>query len=266
MKRVGYDLSSEFHSRAPYGRVPNERRSKRNMTEPINIETQYKEKFRPDESALDQEVDAALGGLSMEELYRFDKPTPGAAGAHRRYAAIHINPRACGGDGSPGSTRTTCSSISAARARASPRCCSSRRSPKVGEEIDFNVDRYDEREGLLILSRKGAAATNVSWENLEVGQIVEGTVTGMNKGGLELDVKGMRGVHAGRPGRPLLPEGHLHVHRPEDAGRGDAVRPRTPRTWSSAGGTSWSARRKKPARSCWPNWPRARPARGRSAT
>ena len=32
----------------------------------------------------------------------------------------------------------------------------------------------------------------MTWENLEVGQIVEGIVTGMNKGGLELDVKGMR--------------------------------------------------------------------------
>jgi small subunit ribosomal protein S1 len=58
--------------------------------------------------------------------------------------------------------------------------------------MEFNVDRYDAREGLLILSRKGSAASNVTWENLEVGQIVEGTVTGVNKGGLEVSVKGMR--------------------------------------------------------------------------
>jgi small subunit ribosomal protein S1 len=64
--------------------------------------------------------------------------------------------------------------------------------PKVGDEIEFDVEKYDAREGLLILKRKGAANANVSWENLEVGQVVEGTVTGTNKGGLELDVKGMR--------------------------------------------------------------------------
>src|SRR5207253_2105005 len=61
--------------------------------------------------------------------------------------------------------------------------------PKVGDEMDFHVERYDPAEGLLILTRKGAASTNVSWETLEVGQIVEGVVTGVNKGGLELSVK-----------------------------------------------------------------------------
>ena len=45
---------------------------------------------------------------------------------------------------------------------------------------------------MLILNRKGATATNVSWDNLELGQIVEGSVTGMNKGGLELEIKSMR--------------------------------------------------------------------------
>jgi hypothetical protein len=34
----------------------------------------YKEKFRPDQTALDQEVETALAGVSMEELYGFDKP------------------------------------------------------------------------------------------------------------------------------------------------------------------------------------------------
>ena len=35
----------------------------------------YKEKFRPDADAkLDAQIDAALGGLSMDALYGFDKP------------------------------------------------------------------------------------------------------------------------------------------------------------------------------------------------
>ena len=60
--------------------------------------------------------------------------------------------------------------------------------PVVGQEMEFNVDRYDEREGVLILTRKGATAQNASWENLEIGQVVEGTVTGVNKGGLEVEL------------------------------------------------------------------------------
>ncbi|MGA2166554.1 MAG: S1 RNA-binding domain-containing protein, partial [Solirubrobacteraceae bacterium] len=64
--------------------------------------------------------------------------------------------------------------------------------PKVGEEYEFIVQKYDEREGLLLLTRKGSLATGVTWDNLEVGQVVEGTVTGVNKGGLELEVKAMR--------------------------------------------------------------------------
>jgi small subunit ribosomal protein S1 len=58
--------------------------------------------------------------------------------------------------------------------------------------MEFHIDRFDPEEGLLILNLKGAVATNVTWENLEVGQVVEGSVSGMNKGGLEVQVKGMR--------------------------------------------------------------------------
>src|SRR4029077_15779287 len=76
--------------------------------------------------------------------------------------------------------------------------------PKVGDEIEFTVERYDAREGLLILTRKGPTATNVNWENLEVGQIVEGTVTGVNKGGLELQVKTMRA---------FMPSGQVDIYQ-----------------------------------------------------
>jgi hypothetical protein len=39
-----------------------------------HLEEQYKQKFRPDESALDQQVDAALAEVSMDDLYGFNKP------------------------------------------------------------------------------------------------------------------------------------------------------------------------------------------------
>ncbi len=146
----------------------------------------YKQKFRPDDTAVDKEVEAALGDLSIEDLYGFDKPKPSSGGASspqqkgmKRGRIISIGKEDVFVDFG-GKSQGIASMMQFDE------------EPKVGDEMDFHVDRYDEREGLLILTRKGAAAANVSWENLEAGQVVEGTVTGVNKGGLELDVKGMR--------------------------------------------------------------------------
>src|SRR4051812_3054070 len=42
---------------------------------------ELKQKFRPDQSALDAELDAALANVSMEELYGFNKPQTSAPAA-----------------------------------------------------------------------------------------------------------------------------------------------------------------------------------------
>ena len=149
---------------------------------------QYKQKFRPDsDPALDKEVEAALGDVSVEQLLGFDKPQdqpeagPSAAaqaGGARRGKVVSIGRDDVFVD-LGGKSQGICSIMQF-------------ESAKIGDEFDFVVDHYDEREGLLVLNRKGVIATNVSWENLEVGQVVEGVVSGMNKGGLELEIKGMR--------------------------------------------------------------------------
>ncbi|HSU65615.1 MAG TPA: S1 RNA-binding domain-containing protein [Tepidisphaeraceae bacterium] len=148
---------------------------------------EYKERFRPDsDPGLDKEVEAALADVPVEELYAFDKPRPEAAAGQAA--------------GQPDGTRRG-KVVSIGRddvfidlGGKSQGICSLMQfdTVKIGEEFDFTVDRYDEREGLLILNRKGVVSSNVSWDNMEVGQIVEGTVTGMNKGGLEVEIKGMR--------------------------------------------------------------------------
>src|SRR5258706_314838 len=149
---------------------------------------QYKEKFRPDtDSALERELSAALGEVSIEKLYGFDKPQPKpdegaeqlAAKGLRKGRVVSIGKDDVfidlGGKSQGIISLTQFDEV-----------------PTVGQELEFHVERYDPREGLLILTRRGGIATNVSWDNLEIGQIVEGTVTGMNKGGLELQVKNMR--------------------------------------------------------------------------
>jgi small subunit ribosomal protein S1 len=146
----------------------------------------YKEKFRPDTSALDKELDNVLGGVDLDALY-------GSAEQQQQAASP--------GDNRQKGTRKgriisiTPDDVMVDFGGKSQGICPLEQfetEPHVGDEIEFDVEKYDAREGLLILKRKGAANANVSWENLEVGQIVEGMVTGLNKGGLELEVKNMR--------------------------------------------------------------------------
>jgi small subunit ribosomal protein S1 len=144
---------------------------------------QTKEKYRPDADAIDREVEDALGGMSIEDIIA--APTPPekraepAARGMRRGRVISVDKDEVFVDfGSKSQGVAPTSQFE--------------NEPKVGDEMEFHVDRFDREDGLLILTLKGAVAQNVNWENLEIGQIVEGTVTGMNKGGLEVQVKGMR--------------------------------------------------------------------------
>lgn len=63
--------------------------------------------------------------------------------------------------------------------------------PKVGEELEVVIDKFEPTEQINICSRPGQVV-KAAWENLEVGQTVEGKVVGVNKGGLEVEVAGHR--------------------------------------------------------------------------
>ncbi|MHC5007505.1 MAG: 30S ribosomal protein S1, partial [Planctomycetota bacterium] len=78
--------------------------------------------------------------------------------------------------------------------------------PTVGERHDFIVDRYDAKEGLLLLSRQGAIR-KADWESLVVGQAVEARCTGHNKGGLELEIA----KH-----RAFMPAGQIDLRHIDD--------------------------------------------------
>jgi small subunit ribosomal protein S1 len=64
--------------------------------------------------------------------------------------------------------------------------------PAVGDIVEVVFDRYDRDEGLLVMSRQGAAVA-ATWANLKKGMIVEARVTKAIKGGAEVDVNGIRG-------------------------------------------------------------------------
>lgn len=63
--------------------------------------------------------------------------------------------------------------------------------PKVGDQLSVVIDKFEASEGLFVCSRPGSVQ-KADWELLEPGQILEAKVTGVSKGGLELEVANHR--------------------------------------------------------------------------
>ncbi|MBX3395342.1 MAG: S1 RNA-binding domain-containing protein [Phycisphaerae bacterium] len=76
----------------------------------------------------------------------------------------------------------------------------------VGDAIEVLVLGTDDVGGLLKVSRKQAKQASIM-KNMHVGLVVEGKVTGMNKGGLEVDIEGIRG---------FIPASQVDVHFVKD--------------------------------------------------
>ncbi len=79
--------------------------------------------------------------------------------------------------------------------------------PEPGATIDVVIDRFDPAEGVLLLRLKGAAI-EADWTNLKKGVVVEARVTKVIKGGVEVDVNGIRG---------FLPISQIDLSRIDDA-------------------------------------------------
>lgn len=62
---------------------------------------------------------------------------------------------------------------------------------ELGRRVDVVAERYDGDGDVLIVNRKGAIQ-RATWTNLAVGMVVEGRVTGLIKGGLEINLQGIR--------------------------------------------------------------------------
>jgi ribosomal protein S1 len=64
--------------------------------------------------------------------------------------------------------------------------------PTPGTEVDVHIEGYDQANGLTLLSRRGAAV-EADWSSVVPGMVVEARVTETNKGGLTVNVNGIRG-------------------------------------------------------------------------
>ena len=142
---------------------------------------------------------------------------------------------------SPRFTTTTYSSTWAAATRASCRSGNSKQAPAEGEELELLVVRFNADEGLYELSRPTAAVSVGNWDEVTEGQVVEVTITGRNKGGLECQVAGIRGFIPDGPGFDVPRRGS---RRSSSASGWPASLPKptaTAATWCSATGPLWSA-------------------------
>lgn len=79
--------------------------------------------------------------------------------------------------------------------------------PAEGTELDLLVVRFLPEEGLYEVSRPTAAVDIGNWDDVNEGQIVEVTVTGSNKGGLECQIANIRG---------FIPMGQVSLYRVEN--------------------------------------------------
>lgn len=164
---------------------------------PQPAENKYK-KFTHDlDEKLQAEIEAALGDMSLEDMLDVaDKPKSNTSGELQELKSgtivsiqdndifVEFGPKSMG--------------ICPRKQFDNP--------PTVGEKLQFIVERYDAKEGLLLLSREGAVR-KAAWESLQVGQVIEARCTGTNKGGLEMDVANHKA---------FMPAGQVDLRHIED--------------------------------------------------
>ncbi len=78
--------------------------------------------------------------------------------------------------------------------------------PAIGSEVEVDIQGYDPADGLLKLSRMGQAQAVSNWSSVAVGMNVEAKVIETNKGGLSVEINGIRG---------FMPFRELDIYRVE---------------------------------------------------
>jgi ribosomal protein S1 len=79
--------------------------------------------------------------------------------------------------------------------------------PAPGTVVEVSIEGYDRANGLLLLTRLGAAVV-ADWSSVAEGMTVEARVVETNKGGLAVDINGIRG---------FMPISQIDLYRVENA-------------------------------------------------
>ncbi len=133
---------------------------------------------------LQQEIDAALDGVSLDDLMN-DSSTSSARNAEpkldERYPATVVMIHR---DDIFFSLPGQYEGMASMRQFDEP--------PEVGDTMEVVVRRFNREEGLYELSVPGKSISVADWSDLDEGTVVEAVVTGHNSGGLECEVNKIR--------------------------------------------------------------------------
>ncbi|MCY2993751.1 MAG: S1 RNA-binding domain-containing protein, partial [Planctomycetota bacterium] len=147
---------------------------------------------------LEQELQAALAGTSMEELVgggsASDLGEPPAIDSRYRAAVVKIH-----GDNVFFSLGGRHEGVASLRQFKEP--------PQVGTPLDVVVTRFKDDEGLYELTVPGASVSVHDWADVVEGTVVEARITGVNAGGLECLVGTLRG---------FIPASQISTYRVEN--------------------------------------------------
>ncbi len=150
--------------------------------EKLNKDNVYRADDTSD-AALQQEIDAALGDMNLEDLVDIEqgkKPTSRTVGKDKLITGTVVSIQ--GDDIFVDVGGRSEAVLPASQFDAETPL------PAEGDTVEVTIEGFD-RDGMLKLSRQGAVQA-AAWDTLERGQVLEGVVTGLNKGGLELKLAG----------------------------------------------------------------------------
>ncbi len=148
---------------------------------------------------LQAEIDAALGGVSLDDLMGVSSPTKAKSQepqVEKRYRATVVKIHR---DDVFFSLADHYEGVASVRQFD--------KLPEVGDSAEVVVRRHNADEGLYELSVPGASMDVQDWSDITPGMVVEAKITAHNSGGLECEVNGIRG---------FIPVSQIAVYRVED--------------------------------------------------
>jgi small subunit ribosomal protein S1 len=131
---------------------------------------------------IEAELEAALGGMSLDEIVAGDLKTAAQlleTGSRHRAQVVDLH-----GDDVFFSLGGKNQGVSSVRNFVEP--------PKPGDMVDVLITGYNGEDNLYLLSIPGGAVVSGDWSEISEGSIVEARVTGANTGGLECQVNNLR--------------------------------------------------------------------------
>jgi small subunit ribosomal protein S1 len=147
---------------------------------------------------LEKEIQDALGDMALDEMLAADakKPIPVATDNKMHGTIVRID-------------RGLAFVVMGGRNEGIIPLPEFKTLPEVGQHVEVVVRRFNNNDGIYELGLPGAATSVESFEELEVGTVVDAKVTGANTGGLEVTVNAMKG---------FIPISQIALYRVENIG------------------------------------------------